>query len=109
MMGKVTYITDGGASQTIDVPDGENVMRGALYNGIDGIVGECGGGLACATCHCYVDEDWFDKAGGPVSQDERDMLESTAAEVRSTSRLSCQIEMTPVLDGLVVHIPACQY
>lgn len=107
-MGKVTYIADDGASQTIDVPDGENVMRGALYNGIEGIIGECGGGLACATCHCYVDEAWTAKTGGPASKDEADLLESAAAEVRPSSRLSCQIVMTPELDGLVVHMPETQ-
>lgn len=108
-MPNVTYIDASGSSQTIDAPDGENVMRVALNNGVEGIVGECGGGLACATCHCYVDEAWFAKTGGPASDEERDMLESAAAEVRPTSRLSCQIEMSPELDGLVVHLPDRQY
>jgi ferredoxin, 2Fe-2S len=108
-MPKVTYIDDSGSARTIDAPDGENVMRVALNNGVDGIVGECGGGLACATCHCYVDEAWFEKTGGPASDDERDMLESAAAEVRPTSRLSCQIVMSPELDGLIVHTPKRQY
>ncbi len=63
-MPKVTYIDHDGGAQTIDVPVGENVMRGALYNGIEGIVGECGGGLACATCHCYIDEAWAERVGG---------------------------------------------
>ncbi len=108
-MGQVTYIEASGASHTIDLPDGENVMHGAQYNGIDGIVGECGGGLACATCHCYVDAAWTAKVGGPSSQDETDMLESTAAEVKPASRLSCQIVMTPELDGLIVHLPEAQF
>lgn len=105
----VTYVEADGAEHAVDVPAGENVMRGAVNNGVEGIVGECGGGLACATCHCYVDEAWADKVGGPSSDDERDMLESAAAEVRPTSRLSCQIEMTPDLDGLVVRLPDRQY
>jgi 2Fe-2S ferredoxin len=108
-MPKVTYIDDSGSTRTIDAPDGENVMRVALDNGVEGIVGECGGGLACATCHCYVDAAWFARTGGSASDDERDMLESAAAEVRPTSRLSCQIVMTPELDGLVVHTPERQY
>ncbi len=108
-MPKVTYIEFNGSRHDIDVPVGENVMRGALYNDIDGILGECGGGLACATCHCYVDVAWADEAGTPTSQDERDMLDSTAAEVRATSRLSCQIEMNEALDGLIVHLPETQY
>jgi ferredoxin, 2Fe-2S len=105
----VTYIAFDGTAREVDVGVGENVMRGALYNDVDGILGECGGGLACATCHCYVDEDWADKAGTPTSQDERDMLESAAAERKPTSRLSCQIEMSDALDGLIVHLPETQY
>lgn len=108
-MPSVTYIAASGDAHTVDVLLGENVMRGALYNDIDGIIGECGGGLACATCHCYVDAAWTDKVGEPSSQDERDMLESAGAEVRPTSRLSCQIDMTPALDGLVVHLPETQF
>jgi ferredoxin, 2Fe-2S len=108
-MPAVTYVEFGGAEHRIDLPEGENVMRGALNNDLPGIVGECGGGLACATCHCYVDDAWADKAGTPTSQDERDMLESTSAEVKSTSRLSCQIVITAELDRLIVHLPEHQY
>ena len=108
-MAKVTYIEHNGASHSVDVATGESVMRGALDHDLPGIVAECGGGLACATCHCYVDEAWAEQAGTPASQDERDMLEMTAAEVRPTSRLSCQIEITEALDGLVVHLPEAQY
>jgi 2Fe-2S ferredoxin len=105
----VTYIEANGAKHAVDVPAGENVMRGAVNNGVEGIVGECGGGLACATCHCYVDDAWAAVVGGPSSADERDMLESAADQVRATSRLSCQIEVTPELDGLVVLLPERQY
>jgi ferredoxin, 2Fe-2S len=108
-MPAVTFVEFSGASHVIDIAEGENVMRGALYNDLPGIVGECGGGLACATCHCYVDDDWAAQAGTPSSQDERDMLESTSAEVKATSRLSCQIIMSAELDGLVVHLPEHQY
>ncbi len=108
-MAIVTYITFDGTQRQIDLPDGENVMRGALYNDVEGILGECGGGLACATCHCYVDDAWADRAGTPTSQDERDMLDSVTAERRPTSRLSCQIEMSAALDGLIVHLPETQY
>ncbi|MEJ6011614.1 2Fe-2S iron-sulfur cluster-binding protein [Novosphingobium aquae] len=108
-MPNVTYIESNGASHVIDVPLGENVMRGALYNNVDGIVGECGGGLSCATCHCYVDDAWADKVGTPTSQDEVDLLEGVSAERKPTSRLSCQIVMDASLDGLVVHLPESQY
>ncbi len=108
-MPKVTYVDHAGHSTEADVPVGENVMRGALYNGIDGIVGECGGGLSCATCHCYVDDAWTGKVGGPATDAEKELLEQAATEVKPTSRLSCQIEMTDALDGLVVHLPEAQY
>jgi len=108
-MATVTYIEADGTRHHADIASGENVMRGAVINDIEGIVGECGGGLACATCHCYVDQDWFEQVGGPASQDEADMLESAAAELRPTSRLSCQIVVSDDLDGLVVHLPTHQF
>lgn len=108
-MPDVTYVAHDGSAQTIDVPLGENVMRGALYNGIEGIVGECGGGLSCATCHCYVDPAWAARVGGPASQAEQELLESAAAELRPTSRLSCQIVMDDELGGLTIHLPDRQY
>lgn len=108
-MGQVTFVEANGQTTVVDVPDGENVMHGALYNGVEGIIGECGGGLACATCHCYVDAAWADKAGTPTSQEETDMLESASAELKPTSRLSCQIVMAPALDGIIVHLPDAQF
>lgn len=108
-MPEVTYIQFDGTTQTVDVPIGENVMRGALYNGIDGIAGECGGAPSCATCHCYVDDAWTAKVGGPVNEAEAELLEAAASEVRASSRLSCQIVMSEALDGLVVHLPEAQY
>ncbi len=108
-MPQVTYIQFDGSKQTVDVPVGENVMRGALYNGIDGIAGECGGAPSCATCHCYVDDAWTAKVGGPDGDVEAELLEAAAAEIKATSRLSCQIVMSEALDGLVVHLPETQY
>ena len=108
-MSKVTYVAFSGESHIVEVPDGENVMRGALYSNVDGIVGECGGACSCATCHCYVDDAWMARVGEPASDAERDLLEGAASEVRPTSRLSCQIVMSADLDGLVVHLPERQY
>jgi 2Fe-2S ferredoxin len=108
LMASVTYVEASGNEHVIDVPDGENVMRAALNNGIDGIIGECGGGLACATCHCYVDDAWTPQLPTPDAA-EMDMLECTSAERRPTSRLSCQIVVDASLDGLVVHLPETQY
>ena len=107
-MAAVTYVAYDGTPRTIDVPLGENVMRGALYNNVDGITGECGGGLSCATCHCYVDDAWAAQVGTPTSQDERDLLEGVAAQRKATSRLSCQIKVRDDIDGLVVRVPSRQ-
>jgi ferredoxin, 2Fe-2S len=106
---KVTYVEFNGARHVIDVPVDENVMRGALYNDVPGIVGECGGARSCATCRCYVDESWMAKVGGTASDVERDLLLGAEDELKPNARLSCQITMTPELDGLVVHLPERQY
>jgi 2Fe-2S ferredoxin len=108
-MPKVTYIEANGAQHVIDVPLDENVMRGAVYNDVAGIVGECGGAISCATCRCFVDEAWLAKVGGPATGAERDLLEAAEGEVQPNSRLACQIAMTPQLDGLIVRLPEKQY
>jgi len=107
-MATVLFVEASGTEHRIDVPTGENLMRAALNEGLEGMVGECGGGLACATCHCYVEEDWADRLPAPA-QTELDMLACTASERRPSSRLSCQIIASDALDGLVVHLPAAQY
>lgn len=107
-MACVTYIEHNGTQHKVEVPDGNSVMQGAVTNMVEGIVGECGGGLACATCHCYVDDAWIDRVG-PPSEAEQQMLESAAAERKRGSRLSCQINVSDKLDGLVVRLPATQY
>ena len=108
-MPKVTYVSHTGSATTVDVPVGENVMRGALYNGIDGIAGECGGAPSCATCHVYIDDAWTAKVGAATDSAESELLEGAACAVKPTSRLSCQVVMTEALDGLVVHTPESQY
>jgi len=107
-MAKVTYIEHDGAEHTVDVADGTSVMQAALDNNVQGIVGECGGGMACATCHCYIDEAWSEKVG-PASEVENDMLEFAASQSGPNSRLSCQVTVTDELDGLVVRLPETQY
>lgn len=106
-MPRVTYIQAGGQSAVIDAAEGISVMQAAVSNGIPGIEAVCGGACACATCHVYVDPAWADRLT-PASDDEAEMLACTASERRATSRLSCQIEMTAALDGLVVHTPETQ-
>ncbi len=106
-MATITYVEFGGARKTFTVPDGWTVMQGAVANGVAGIVAECGGSCACATCHVYVDEASLGKLP-PKLEGEIAMLDSVAAELRPASRLSCQIMVTPALDGLVVHVPETQ-
>jgi 2Fe-2S ferredoxin len=103
-MPKVTWILPSGAKITADVPIGHNLMEAAVANNVPEVIGECGGCLSCATCHVYVDPDWSDRAGPPGDM-ENDMLEVTAAERRGTSRLSCQINSSDAIDGIVLHVP----
>jgi 2Fe-2S ferredoxin len=108
-MARVTYVDHDGTQHKVEVPEGDSVMQGAVNNMVSGIVAECGGGLACATCHCYIDDAWVDRVGPPASASEREMLESAAAEKKSGSRLSCQITVSRELDGLIVHLPKSQF
>ena len=107
-MPSVNYIEHDGTARSIEVPSGDSVMLGAVNNGIESVVAECGGGMACATCHCYVDEAWIDKVG-TAPDAELQMLEFSINEVKPTSRLSCQITVNDSLDGLIVHLPESQF
>ncbi len=103
-MPKVTFIDASGASRTINIPAGWSLMEGAVQNDVTGIVAECGGGCACATCHVFVAPEWIDKlpARSPA---ENDLLECTAVAREPNSRLSCQLPISDALDGLVVTLP----
>ena len=105
-MPKITYITSDAQSYSVDVENGLTVMEGAVQNDIPGIDADCGGGMACATCHVYVKDDWFDKIT-PKEDGEEDMLDM-ALEPKKNSRLSCQIIISDELDGLTVNIPSKQ-
>ena len=106
LMAKITFITHDNKNHTVDVQNGLTVMEGAVQNDIPGIDADCGGGMACATCHVYVKDQWFDKL--PVKEDgEEDMLDM-AFEPKKNSRLSCQIIVSDELDGLTVNIPSKQ-
>jgi 2Fe-2S ferredoxin len=106
-MAKITFIQADGSQQVVDATPGVTVMEAAKINMVPGIEAECGGACACATCHVYVDNAWREKTGTP-SQMEEDMLDF-AFDVRESSRLSCQIKVTPGLDGLTVRVPAKQF
>ena len=105
-MTKIVYIEDSGKSHTLDIKNGLTVMEGAVQNNIPGIDADCGGSMACATCHVYVKEEWFNKL--PKKEDgEEDMLDM-AFEPKKISRLSCQILVSDELDGLIVNLPEKQ-
>ena len=105
-MPKITYIENNGNSKTIEVSKGLSVMEGAVQNDVSGIAADCGGGMACASCHVYVKEEWLDKL--PKKEDgEEDMLDM-AYEPNKFSRLSCQLIVSEELDGLIVSIPSKQ-
>lgn len=103
----VSYQQPDGSISTIEAADGDSVMDTAMKHGVDGIVAECGGALACATCHVYVGPAFADAVGGP-DEFEDELLEGAAAERRDTSRLSCQVIVSADLDGLVVEVPETQ-
>ena len=105
-MAKITYIEHNGTNHTVDVQNGLTVMEGAVQNNIPGIDADCGGSMACATCHVYVKEDWFDKIN-KKNEGEDDMLDQ-AYEPKKNSRLSCQIIVSDYLDGFVVDKPEKQ-
>ncbi|MBN8489580.1 MAG: 2Fe-2S iron-sulfur cluster binding domain-containing protein [Burkholderiales bacterium] len=106
-MPQITYLEANGQSTTVDVPEGWSLMQAATANGVDGILGECGGSCACATCHCYVDELLASVLPAP-SAGELDMLDNVAAERRPNSRLSCQIKASAAMHGGRVTLPECQ-
>ena len=106
LMAKITYIEHNGKSHTIDVENGLTVMEGAVQNDIPGIDADCGGSMACATCHVYVKEEWFNKVSSK-QEGEDDMLDQ-AYEPKTNSRLSCQLIVSDELDGLIVNLPEKQ-
>ena len=105
-MPKITYIEHNGKTHVQEVPNGLSVMEGAVQNNIPGIDADCGGSCACATCHVYVDEKWFNKLSNKEAAEE-DMLDM-AFEPNKFSRLSCQLTVEDELNGLVVKMPSKQ-
>ncbi|MHA1530014.1 MAG: 2Fe-2S iron-sulfur cluster-binding protein [Alphaproteobacteria bacterium] len=105
-MPRITYIEHNGTEHTVEVAVGLTVMEGAVNNNVPGIDADCGGACACSTCHAYVNPDWVEKL--PAREDmEEDMLDF-AYQPNERSRLTCQIQVTPEMDGLVLQIPEKQ-
>jgi 2Fe-2S ferredoxin len=103
-MVQIVYIEPGGNAVTVDVGERRSLMQGATAAGVNGILAECGGNCACATCHCYVDAARLADLPEPADA-ELGMLENVAAERRPNSRLSCQIKASAALEGLVLTLP----
>lgn len=106
-MPNITYIEPNGTAKTFDLPMGATLMEGAVQNGVQGIVAECGGSCMCATCHIYVEEAFLEMLP-EMEEEENEMLDGTTAERKPNSRLGCQVRATKKLDGLIVRIPEIQ-
>ncbi len=106
-MPQITFIISNGSRRAVDAKTGDSVMQAAIKNSVPGIDADCGGACACATCHVYVDESWMGRLS-PISEMEAAMLDF-AQVVRPNSRLSCQLQVTDSIDGLVVSMPESQH
>lgn len=106
---RITFVDAGGEHREVEAAPGTSLMRAGVDHGVEGIAADCGGTMSCATCHVYIDDAASREHVPPPGPDEQAMLEMTAAERTPASRLSCQILLTPALDGLVVRLPATQY
>jgi 2Fe-2S ferredoxin len=105
-MPKVTIIEHGGTVHTLEAKAGQSIMQVAMSHSVPGILADCGGSCSCATCHVYVESDWFGRVPA-ASSAEKDMIDC-ALHVQENSRLSCQIELDDSLDGIVVRLPESQ-
>lgn len=106
-MTTITFIHADGSEQRISATAGESAMQAATRHDISGILAECGGNAMCATCHVYVDDAWLPRLPA-MADDEDALLDGTAAERRASSRLSCQIQLSADLDGLILRLPERQ-
>ena len=108
-MPTITYIEYNGTRHPIEVAVGKSVMQGAVENNVPGIDADCGGECACATCHVYIDAVWLERIGRPPAGSQEASMLSFAAVTQPDSRLSCQINVTAALDGLIVRMPEGQH
>lgn len=109
---RIRCIDPAGEEHVLDLQPGSNVMDGAVAHGVPGLIGECGGFLACASCHVRVDDAWLDRVGTAEAVGvpaEAELLDESMAGREPGSRLSCQITVTPALEGLVVRVAPEQF
>lgn len=104
---QVKFIEADGREIVVDAPEGQSLMQVALDNDVTGILGDCGGACSCATCHCYIAEE-FESRIPEASSIEKSILE-ISTDVQANSRLGCQVTVTKDLEGLVVRLPASQF
>lgn len=104
---QITFIEHDGESRVVQAQEGQTLMQAAIDNGVTGIVAECGGARVCGTCHCYLDQPWL-TASGEQEEDETMLLEFSENFRPGSSRLSCQIQISKALDGIVVKLPLSQ-
>ncbi len=103
----VTFIEADGEETELEVQDGWTLMQAAVANGVDGIEAECGGSCCCATCHCYIDDEYAAKLND-ANETELEMLEEVVSERKPNSRLACQVTVTAEMDGMKVSLPEAQ-
>jgi ferredoxin, 2Fe-2S len=106
-MPKITFIQPDDTEQTVEIAVGWSVMEGAVRSLVPGIDADCGGACACATCHVYVDPAWI--VALPAKSEMEETMLDFAQTVQPTSRLSCQLRVTPDMDGLIVRVPESQH
>ncbi len=105
-MPRITLIEFGGAQHTIDAAAGMSLMQNAVDNGVAGIDADCGGACACGTCHCFIDPQWREVSG--VADAMEEAMLGMRPDRADDSRLSCQIEVSDAMDGMVVRLPEFQ-
>jgi 2Fe-2S ferredoxin len=106
-MAKIIFVSHDGNQTTVDADNSMTLMNAAIDNGVAGIDADCGGECSCATCHVLIDDAWMAKAGSPSEQEESMLYLNPDREARS--RLSCQIQVSDDLDGIIVNLPEFQY
>lgn len=105
-MPTVTFREADGKETVVDARAGQSLMEAARTAGVDGVIAECSGSMVCGTCHVFLTEAAYAAVGKPTEM-EQDMLE-WGAEMRPTSRLSCQVSISDELDGTIIEVPLRQ-
>ncbi|HXC40914.1 MAG TPA: 2Fe-2S iron-sulfur cluster-binding protein [Burkholderiales bacterium] len=106
-MPKLTFIEHTGREHVVEAAAGQSVMQAAIDHMVPGIIAECGGSCACATCHGYIEGAWSEKLPA-MEEGENGMLDGSPYR-EASSRLTCQVTVTAELDGLVIRLPKSQY